>query len=301
MGMKEELGKKIRSIRESMGLSRETVCDDESELTVRQLARIESGESLPTLVKLKYICEKLGVKISDIVDESDIEIPKEYEFHKVSILKFKTYFDDKRLIKKDELFDEIYSQYYNRLPEEEQIAVDILQAAHDIYSTKNPLFGDSIIQEYFEQVKVKEVYKLNDLLLIRLYFFQITEDSSRYNPALFKHFIKTSLNSINLQDVVILEYAIDFYITALTVLLLCNDFEFMPTLFNITNQLLDNSRDTVSKIIVMMLEAKYMILHLKDYDLGKEKYEKAIMGAKFIDDENLEFKILSEYRKDFNK
>lgn len=49
MSIKAELGKKIRKLREERGLSRGELCEGEEELTVRQLARIEVGESLPTL------------------------------------------------------------------------------------------------------------------------------------------------------------------------------------------------------------------------------------------------------------
>ena len=47
--IKSEIGKKLRRLREEKGLTREVLCNDESELTVRQLVRIEKGESLPSL------------------------------------------------------------------------------------------------------------------------------------------------------------------------------------------------------------------------------------------------------------
>ena len=43
--IKSEIGKKLRRLREEKGLTREVLCNDESELTVRQLVRIEKGES----------------------------------------------------------------------------------------------------------------------------------------------------------------------------------------------------------------------------------------------------------------
>ena len=38
---KHELGEKIRKLREEKNLTREVFCNDESELTIRQLARIK--------------------------------------------------------------------------------------------------------------------------------------------------------------------------------------------------------------------------------------------------------------------
>ena len=52
--MKEKLGMKVRVARESQKLTREMVCEDESNITIRQLARIETGKSLPTLTKLNF-------------------------------------------------------------------------------------------------------------------------------------------------------------------------------------------------------------------------------------------------------
>ena len=62
--IKIEIGKRIREERERQGLTREQVCDTEEELTVKQLMRIELGRSLPTIVKLQYISDKLSVSLN---------------------------------------------------------------------------------------------------------------------------------------------------------------------------------------------------------------------------------------------
>ena len=45
------IGQKIKEIRIEKGISRPDFCGDEQELTVRQLSRIESGASQPSLPK----------------------------------------------------------------------------------------------------------------------------------------------------------------------------------------------------------------------------------------------------------
>ena len=50
-----ELGDKVRLLREEKGLSRPVFCGDESELSVRQLVRIEKGEFRPTIKTLKNL------------------------------------------------------------------------------------------------------------------------------------------------------------------------------------------------------------------------------------------------------
>lgn len=78
MTLKEELGKKIKSIRIDKGFTQLDVCNDESELTIRQLVRIEKGESLPSLTKIKYISEQLDVDMRDLIDIDKIILPKKY-------------------------------------------------------------------------------------------------------------------------------------------------------------------------------------------------------------------------------
>ena len=62
--MKLELGRKIRLARENRELTREMICEDESNITIRQLARIETGKSLPTLTKLTFLADKLNISLT---------------------------------------------------------------------------------------------------------------------------------------------------------------------------------------------------------------------------------------------
>ena len=62
MNIKDSIGLRIKTERERQQMSREVLCLDGVELTVRQLIRIEKGESLPSLDKLSYIVKRLGKK-----------------------------------------------------------------------------------------------------------------------------------------------------------------------------------------------------------------------------------------------
>lgn len=170
MTLKEELGKKIKSIRIDKGFTQLDVCNDESELTIRQLVRIEKGESLPSLTKIKYISEQLDVDMRDLIDIDKIILPKKYLEIKNKLIKTHTYGDPKRIDEKLEIIDYIFNTYYETLPEEEQIIIEIMQLELDVYSTKNPNYAISFLDEYFHQILEKNHYSYNDLLIIRLYF-----------------------------------------------------------------------------------------------------------------------------------
>ena len=53
MGQVNDLGEKVRLLREEKGLSRPVFCGDESELSIHQLIRIEKGEFRPTIKTLE--------------------------------------------------------------------------------------------------------------------------------------------------------------------------------------------------------------------------------------------------------
>lgn len=150
MDIKIEVGKRIRMLREMKHITRETLCDDETEITVRQLARIESGQSSPSLSKVEYIAYKLGCPISHIVDMDHMILPSEYLILKDKLIKFQTYGDDDRIQVKEELFERVYEHYYDSLPEDEQIAVSALQASFDVFVSEDAGFGDALLDEYFE-------------------------------------------------------------------------------------------------------------------------------------------------------
>lgn len=100
MSIKETIGKKIREVREEKGLSREQLCDTEEELTVRQLVRIELGQSLPSIVKLEYIAKVLETDLGTLLAGESITIPEEYFTMKYQLFKFPSYGDSERLAQK---------------------------------------------------------------------------------------------------------------------------------------------------------------------------------------------------------
>ena len=64
------IGKKIRELREQRKMTRELLCEDETRFTVRQLARIEAGDSIPSLLTLEFIAQQLHIEMYQIIKES---------------------------------------------------------------------------------------------------------------------------------------------------------------------------------------------------------------------------------------
>ena len=64
--------------------------------------------------------------------------------------------------------------FYDQLPEDEQVAVEVLQAIDDVYVSENAEFGEGLIEEYFNQTLLQTEYSVNDLLIfIFIFFYQM--------------------------------------------------------------------------------------------------------------------------------
>ena len=164
-----ELGDKVRLLREEKGLSRPVFCGDESELSVRQLVRIEKGEFRPTIKTLEYIAERLEIP-SYVLMPDYKELPKRYQELKYFLLHHPDYGDEELQEQKEEYFDEIFENFYDDLPRDEKMIVDCLQAIDEVRATDNEQYGIALLDESFEELWNQREFSFSDLLKIRLYF-----------------------------------------------------------------------------------------------------------------------------------
>ena len=145
--IKIKIGKRIREEREHQGLTREQVCDTEEELTVKQLMRIELGRSLPTIVKLQYISDKLGVSLNYLLGETKLDIPEDYYKAKYKLMKSPVYGDPERIKKKLKDIEELYDNYIDILPEDELFAIDIIERTLNFIAEGE---GEDLVEIVFE-------------------------------------------------------------------------------------------------------------------------------------------------------
>lgn len=170
MDLKIIIGRKIKEARLSRKLTQQELCDDETELTVRQLTRIETGQALISLPKLIYVAEQLDIPVQEFLEEQPIMLSKRYLELKNKLIKQHTYGDSERIKIQEAMFDEIYDDFFYDLPEEEQLVIEVLQVQLDVFSSRNANYGIGLLEEYFHQVLKKRSYSYNDLLLVWLYF-----------------------------------------------------------------------------------------------------------------------------------
>ncbi|MDS2968620.1 XRE family transcriptional regulator [Streptococcus pneumoniae] len=291
--LKREIGYKIKTIRRSCGKTQIDICGDESELTIRQLARIENGQALATLPKLLLIADELGVSLQNIVDVKVIEIPKGFLKLKDELIHSQTYADKGRIERKEAILEEIYENYYENLPEEEQLIVDVTQARFDIYGSSDVTYGLGLVEEYFQQLLKKKYFSVNDLLIIELYFFCCAmglEDKEHFEELAQKVLLCSEYedkDSLVQMEKVLLSLFIQ--IQTEDSLIYIQTFE----------KIIAKTRHVFYRPHLFLLKAKYALFVDKNVAEAESFYEKAISLAELLDDQVLVQKILAEKQIDF--
>ena len=297
--IKIEIGKRIREERERQGLTREQVCDTEEELTVKQLMRIELGRSLPTIVKLQYISDKLGVSLNYLLGETKLDIPEDYYQAKYKLMKSPVYGDPERIKKKLQDIEDLYDNYIDILPEEELLTIDIIERTLNFISEeKKEDLVEIVFEDYLNQVLKKEEYTLNDLLLIKYYSVQC--QGSSYDKATIEHFrmklIKQRLQGDELSNVELLGA-----LSAIAgIYVMHHDYKNMKTIVDKMYEVMHSIMQHSYQPGIAMLEAKYYLFYENNRDKATELYNKAILLAEAFGDQVFIKNLKIEMEKDLN-
>ena len=299
-----ELGDKVRLLREEKGLSRPVFCGDESELSVRQLVRIEKGEFRPTIKTLEYIANRLDIP-SYILMPDYKELPKRYQELKYFLLHHPDYGDKELQERKEEYFDEIFENFYDDLPRDEKMIVDCLQAIDEVRATDNEQYGIALLDESFEELWNQREFSFSDLLKIRLYFLcsylenikkgQLSISEQQKLQLMFQKVCNNVENS-GTGDLFLVR---DVLFAGLGSCELLNDLELFKLAVEKLNWISEKTRDFQKQPIVLMVEWKYYIQ--TDYDTAKQKYEEAKMMARMFGNEKLIVSLDNEWAEDLER
>lgn len=282
MDNKEIIGNKIREEREKRGLTREQFCACESQLTVRQLLRIEQGKSLPTLPKLEYIAETLDLSVADLLGEQSIKIPETYFEKKYLLFKSSSYGDTERMAEKHQIIEEIYQEYFDVLPDEELLTLDLIERLLDWRAKPQGEGADCLFADYFEQVLVKETYVLNDLLLLQYYAAQcqdIAYESERFTIC-FNKVLKQSIQGHEFYNVALLG-ALSAFAAAY---LISQEYEQMLKAVDRMDEIIQKTLQQVYRPVTLCFRAKYYVYHAKDVTTARQIYELAVLLAQEMGD-----------------
>ena len=287
MNIKDSIGLRIKTERERQQMSREVLCLDGAELTVRQLIRIEKGESLPSLDRLSYIAKRLGKNMADLLDHDNITIPDEYYEMKNRLIKFPTYRNPERIKSKLALIEEVYEKFFELLPEEELLTLDILENILSFTNWEESPKVEEIYEDLFEQVKRKKKFSTNDLLVIDYYFFHLY-GRKQFDKKLFERIVKRVLNQEIWTDDVYNIVLFNDLMAIAALKIFHNSFSDFLTVVDKAIAVIEKSQFYSYKPSVFVLKAKYELLHKGNKKKAAENYDKAIMFASVLEDSVLE-------------
>ena len=296
--IKIKIGKRIREERERIGLTREQVCDTEEELTVKQLMRIELGRSLPTIVKLQYISDKLGVSLNYLLGETKLDIPEDYYQAKYKLMKSPVYGDPERIKKKLKDIEELYDNYIDILPEDELLTIDIIERTLNFMIMEEDSLIESVFEDYLTQALKKESYSLNDLLLISYYAFRCQDyDYDKERIEKFRHkLIKQELQGDELFNVELIGA-----LSAIAgIYVMHHDYKEMKSVVDKMYVLIDKTLQQAYKPAVLVFEAKYYLFYEKNIDKATELYKMATVLADAFGDQVFIKNLKMEMEKDLN-
>ena len=281
--IKIKIGKRIREERERLGLTREQVCDTEEELTVKQLMRIELGRSLPTIVKLQYISDKLGVSLNYLLGETKLDIPEDYYQAKYKLMKSPVYGDLERIKKKLKDIEELYDNYIDILPEDELFAIDIIERTLNFMIMEEDSLIESVFEDYLAQALKKEAYSLNDLLLISYYAFRCQDyDYDKERIEKFRHkLIRQELQGDELFNVELIGA-----LSAIAgIYVMHHDYKEMKSVVDKMYVLIDKTLQQAYKPAVLVFEAKYYLFYENNINKATELYHTATVLAEAFGDQ----------------
>ncbi|MGT2888455.1 helix-turn-helix domain-containing protein [Streptococcus didelphis] len=297
----KDFGKKIKELRCKRNLTREDFCQDQSRLSVRQLARIENGQSIPNLTSVFYIAEKLDISISTLIGSKEVELPKRYKELKYKILRTPTYTDENKLSQQYKQFSEIFDNYYDKLPEVERFFIDCLQASIDVTLSKNTNYGYSLINGCLEQLKKKQNYFANDLILMNLYL--VCCRASKYSKDWYDEKFYYTLFNRALEQIDHLETE-DLFLMNQLMITFCSmaiqlgNWSQVSKTIKASKKIMLKIDDFQRLPILHLMEWKYNLYYKKNYDKAKSCYKKAIHFALLMGDKHLKENIKMEWKKD---
>ena len=281
--IKIEIGKRIREERERQGLTREQVCDTEEELTVKQLMRIELGRSLPTIVKLQYISDKLSVSLNYLLGETKLDIPEDYYKAKYKLMKSPVYGDPERIKKKLKDIEELYDNYIDVLPEDELLAIDLIERTLNFMISEEESLIESVFEDYLVQALKKETYSLNDLLLISYYAFRCQDYD--YDKEKIEKFRRKLINQ-ELQGEELFNVELIGALSAIAgIYVMHHDYKEMKSVVDKMYVLIDKTLQQAYKPAVLVFEAKYYLFYENNRDKATELYNTATVLAEAFGDQ----------------
>ena len=214
-------------------------------------------------------------------------------------MKSPVYGDPQRIKKKLKAIEELYEKYIEILPEDELLAIDIIERTLNfIAEGEGEDLVEIVFEDYLNQVLKKEEYTLNDLLLIKYYSVQC--QSSSYDESIIENFrkklIKQRLQGDELTNVELLGA-----LSAIAgIYVMHHEYEHMKSLVDKMYEIIHSIMQHSYQPGITMLEAKYYLYYENNIEKATELYHTATLLAEAFGDQVFIKNLKMEMKKDLN-
>ncbi|KHD44482.1 helix-turn-helix domain-containing protein [Streptococcus hongkongensis] len=293
-----KIGDKIKAFRQEKHLTREAICGDETDLSVRQLVRIEQNQSLPSLAKLVFISKALDVRLDQLVNPKCVTIPRDYLALKYQIIRTPLYMNGQIMAIREGQFDAIFEKYYDDLPDEEKLIVDFLQSKFDVYQSGDASYGRALLQDYIRQISKKNRYQINDIFLIDLYLTCAIVSGLKaefFDKNLYCRFLSKLLlmeKTLALSDLFLLNNVL---LTCVDIGIRLTDYEVIQPALKASYRIMYKVQDFQRLPIYCMHAWKNALFYRKSEKRGEDYFHQAQLFAKMVGDSFLEEKLRKEW------
>lgn len=296
MDFKKDFGQKVRDLRKEKGMSRQRVCGIEDVLTTRQLQRIEKGQSLPTIATAVYIAEKLGVSLDNLMNKEGFKLPEGYINLRYQLRTLYHYGNKERLLQREKIIEQIYDCYFDDLPEEEQIAVQIAQASVDMICTGNASFDQGLLDEYLGQACKKTQLSFNDVEIIQLRLLSLAIKD--FDKVEFIDLLSKVILAVSYFPLADLGKIQDVIISAAGILCCYGEYDLLPDVIEVLRGIMTRRNDYRDNIFVYAFEWKIALFLKHDFEKAGKDYQKAIMMADLLSEDLIKQNMQREWKKD---
>lgn len=300
------IGEHIKQLRKSKQISRYDLCGDETELSVRQLIRIETNQSIPSLQSIRYIAEQLNLPSYYLLPDFK-QLPERYLELKYHIQRKPAYGNIKVFEQQDQYITEIIENYYDDLPESEKYVVDCLQATVQLFLTNEIAYAIPVIEEKIDSYSTKSIFSTNDLsffrLLTALFHVQCKtgQNISPKHRFIFEISFAKLLKQSELFSINNLFIYSNCIVSGLSYLNTVNDYSMISEGIKVFNDIIDKTDDYQKKTLLSMLEWKEALFINRDFTLATQKYHDTVELAKLLNLYHMLKGLTNEWQEDLEK
>lgn len=243
-----------------------------------------------------YIAAQLEVSLDSLANNESLELPEGYVTLKYRLNKLFHYGNEERLQQREAIIEEIYEKYFDNLPEEEQIAIQVQQASLDMINTNDINYDQGLLEEYLHQVILKEQLTLNDIEIINLRLLSL--GLKNFNKEEFIDLLSKVLLAASYFPFNDLEAIQSTIISAAGILSHYEEYDLLPDILEVLEEVMSKRNDFQDKIFSYALQWKIALFIKHNYREAEENYRRVNMLIDLLTEDVLKENMQLDWEQD---